>query len=192
MPDDQSAMIDHSVAMSPSEATSVLDGMIADLRSPVPLVPTNANEARQRLNALSSDASWVKKYLEGDLKIREEAESLNQLIANGSLDEALAGGPMETPEVTTGPDGLRRQDLLSAAADLRALWVDADDVERAISEVISPQTPLDPEFVDGIRAWKADLLSDPEFIAKWFNGDRLSTARMRLCDAVIAIAKESI
>src|SRR6516165_4647960 len=66
MPDDQSAMIDHSVAMSPSEATSVLDGMIADLRSPVPLVPTNANEARQRLNALSSDASWVKKYLEGD------------------------------------------------------------------------------------------------------------------------------
>jgi hypothetical protein len=186
-------MIDHSVAMSPSEATSVLDGMVAELRGPVPLTPVNSTEARQRLNALSNDPSWVKRYFEGDSKTRAEAQSLNEMIANGTVADALAGGPVEIPaQVTTGPDGLKRQDLLGAAADLRALWFDSDNVEQAIEEVINPQTPLDPEFVDGIRAWKADLLSDPEFVAKWFNGDRLSTARMRVCDAVIATAKESI
>jgi hypothetical protein len=96
MPDDASAMIDHSVAMSPAEATTALDAMTAALRGPVPLVPSNANEARQRLKALSSDSAWVKRYFEGDVKTRIEAESLNATIANSTLAEELAGGPVET------------------------------------------------------------------------------------------------
>jgi hypothetical protein len=190
MSDNESAMIDHSAAISPAEATSVLDGMTAALRGTAPLVPSNSNEARQRLNALSSDPAWVKRYFEGDVKTRVEAQSLNEMIANGTVEEALAGGPVETPvEITTGQDS-RRADLLSAAADLRRLWSDSDNCEAAIAEVLNPDVRLDPSFVQDMRNWKADLLSDPMFVQAWFNGDRLAAARMRICDAVIGLSRE--
>jgi hypothetical protein len=193
MPDDQSAMIDHSVTMSPGEATSALDGMVANLRGPVPLMPTTTNEARQRPNALSSDPAWVKKYFEGDMKTRGEVESLNQTIANGTVAEALAGGPVETPaEVTTGPDGLRRQDLLSAAADLRRLWSDSDNCEAAIAEVLNPDVQLDPNFVQGMRDWKAQAMNDPAFIEMLMRGDVWAAQRMTLCNAVIALGTEGL
>jgi hypothetical protein len=189
MPDDQSAVIDHSLAMSPAEATTMLDQMSAALRGPLPLQATTAAEARQRLNALSSDSAWVRAYFAGDMKARQEAESLNATIANATLAEELAGGPQDTPpvEVTFGQDS-RRGDYLSVAADLRALWGDEPEGEGAIAELLDPErTSLDPALVAQAQRWKAEALRDPEFVRAVLDGAPEETKRLRLWDAIIAI-----
>jgi hypothetical protein len=177
-------------SLSSSEAGDVLAARAADFRpAPAPLTPNTANEARQRVAELSADPAFLKAYFAGDVEARKQMDALNAVIAGATDADVLSGGQdAALVEVTTGPEGLRRKDVLSAAADLRALWQDSDNCEAAIAEVLNPDVQLDPEFVDGIKSWKAELLSDPEFIAKWFNGDRLSTARMRLCDTVIALS----
>jgi hypothetical protein len=173
--------------LSPEEATAILEQRAADFHAPAPLVPSNAREAAERLAQLSADPAWAKRYMEGNLEARDEFKALTEMVAN-----APDVDPVSQPFQTTIGQDVKRSDVLSAAADLRALWRDSDNCEAAIAEILNPDVQLDPGFVQDMRDWKADLLSDPLFVQALFNGDRLATARLKICDAAIALGTEGL
>jgi hypothetical protein len=189
--DTDSAITDHSETRSPAEATAALNEKAAALARPVPLQPSNATEARMRLSALSSDSAFMKRFFGGEVSARAEISSLNAMIANAPVGEALAGGPEESPMEVTTSQNVRRADLLSIAADLRSLWAaDSDDVEAVIREVLDPNATVDAELLQQAQTWKAQALRDPEFVRGLLAGDLEETKRMRLWNAIISIGTE--
>jgi hypothetical protein len=154
------------------------------------LQPVNAAEARQRLNALSADPVWMKRYFDGEMSVRAEVRALNELIANGTLEEALADGPVESLMEVTTSQNVRRADLLSIAADLRVLWGDHDECEAVIAEVLSPDAQVDAQLLQQAQTWKAQALRDPEFVRGLLAGELEETKRMRLWNAIISIGTE--
>jgi hypothetical protein len=189
---DASATIDLSATVPAAEATAALNQMTAALQPPPPpLVPVNANEARARLAQLSADPEYLKAYFAGDVDARRQMDALNEVIAGATDADALSGGPVEFPtEVTMGPEGLRRQDVLSAAADLRRLWQDSDNCEQAIASVLDPNATVDADLLQNMQEWKAQALRDPAFIEMLMRGDLWATQRMTLANAVIAIGTD--
>jgi hypothetical protein len=176
--------------LSPSEAGAVLDARSLDfLPTPAPLVPANANEARARVAELSADPAFLKAYFAGDVAARKQMDALNEMIAGATDADVLSAG-QDAPQftdVTSGPEGLRRKDVLSAAADLRALWDDSDNCEAAIAEVLNPDATVPDDLLQNMQAWKAQALTDPAFVDMLMRGDRWATQRMTLANAVIAI-----
>jgi len=176
--------------MSSAEATAVLNERALDFRpAPAPLVPSNANEARQRVAELSADPSFLKAYFAGDVEARRQMDALNKMIAGGTDADVLSGGQDTSPltEVTSGPEGLRRKDVLSAAGDLRRLWSDSENCEAAIASVLDPNATVDADLLHNMQVWKAQALTDPAFGVMLMRGDLWATQRMTLANAVIAI-----
>jgi hypothetical protein len=187
-----SAITDHSVTRSPAEATAALNQKAAALAKPVPLQPVNANEARMRLSALSSDSAFMKRFFGGEVSARAEISSLNAMIANSSVVEALADGPVENPMEVTTSQNVRRRDLLSIAADLRRLWGDHDECEAVIAEVLSPDAQVDAQLLQQAQSWKAAALNDSEFVRGLLAGELEETKRMRLWNYIISIGAEAM
>jgi hypothetical protein len=177
--------------LSPQEAGAILEQRAADFATPAPLAPVNAREADARLAALIADPAWARKLLSGDVATVQEFERLSALKANVSTVDAIADPAAQVIETTIGAEGLRRQDLISAAADLRRLWQDSDNCEAAIASVLDPNATVDADLLQNMQAWKAQALSDPAFIEMWMRGDLWATQRMTLANAVIAIGTES-
>jgi hypothetical protein len=179
-------------SLSSAEAGAVLDARAADFRpAPAPLVPSNASEARQRIAELSADPAFLKAYFAGDVETRKQMDRLNEMIAGATDADVLSGGQdASLVEVTAGAEGLRRKDVLSAAADLRALWQDSDNCEAAIASVLDPNATVDADLLSNMQAWKAQALTDPAFIEMLMRGDLWATQRMTLANAVIAIGTD--
>jgi hypothetical protein len=179
-------------SLSSAEAGAVLDARAADFRpTPAPLVPSNASEARQRIAELSADPAFLKAYFAGDVEARRQMDALNEMIAGATDADVLSGGQdASLVEVTSGPEGLRRKDVLSAAEDLRRLWSDSDNCEAAIASVLDPNATVDVELLQNMQAWKAQALTDPAFIEMLMRGDLWATQRMTLANAVIAIGTD--
>jgi hypothetical protein len=175
-------------SLTPEEASAVLAERTADFHQPpAPLSPANAREADQRLTQLISDPEWARKLMAGDVETRREFERLTELKAAGEAAEALADPAPQVIETTIGAEGLRRQDVISAAADLRRLWSDSDNCEAAIAEVLNPDTTVPDDLLQNMQAWKAQALTDPAFVDMLMRGDLWATQRMTLANAVIAI-----
>jgi hypothetical protein len=182
-----SAITDLSAPVPVGGAAAALDQMVAALRAPVPLVPTNANEARQRWAALAADPDYRRRFSEGDVQARLEKESLDNLIASGTDAEALTGGPAEVPiEVTTGQDA-RRADVLSWAADMRNLWQDIspEHCEAAIRDLLDPNTPVPADLLRTMQTWMQQAMNDPAFVDMLMRKDRGAMARFTYANAVI-------
>jgi hypothetical protein len=182
-----SATVNLSATVSAAEATTALDQMSAALRPAAPLVPTNAREADVRLAELISNADWARKLMAGDVQTRREFELLTELKTLGETVDAIVDPAPQVIETTIGAEGLRRQDVISAAADLRRLWSDSDNCEAAIASVLDPNATVDADLLQNMQAWKAQALSDPAFVEMWMRGDLWATQRMTLANAVIAI-----
>jgi hypothetical protein len=74
-------------------------------------------EASQRLAQLEKTPDFLRKLESGDVKTREEWQHLCELKAGATVLDSLGEQIIET---TAGDTGLRRQDLISVAADMRA------------------------------------------------------------------------
>jgi hypothetical protein len=176
-------------SMTGEQATAALNQMSAALRpAPAPLVPSNANEARQRIAELKADPAFLKAYFDGSIDARRQIAALDQLIADATdADDALGGGQdTQQIEVIMGPWGLPRKDKVSTAADLRALWSDSDNCEAAIAEAFTAES-VDADLLQNMQEWKAQALNDPAFVEMFMRGDRWATQRMTLANLVIGI-----
>jgi hypothetical protein len=173
--------------LSASEASALLEERARDFHQPAPLVPSNAREADARLATLINDATWARKLMAGDVETRREFETLTALKAAGEGPDAVADPAPQVIETTVGAEGLRRQDLLSAAADLRKLWSDSDNCEAAIASVLDPNATVDADLLQNMQEWKEQALRDPVFVEMFMRGDLWATQRMTLANAVIAI-----
>jgi hypothetical protein len=179
------------LTLTPGEAGEILQQRALDFQQPAPLVPSNAREADARLAQLINDPEWARKLMSGDVETRREFERLTELKTLGEAVDAIADPAPQVIETTVGAEGLRRQDVISAAADLRALWNDSDNCEAAIASVLDPNATVDADLLQNMQAWKAQALSDPAFVEMWFRGDLWATQRMTLANAVIAIGTGS-
>jgi hypothetical protein len=174
-------------SLGAEEAGAVLAERAADFHLPAPLAPANAREADARLAHLINNPEWARKLMAGDVETRREFERLTELKAAGDAADALADPAPQVIETTIGAEGLRRQDVISAAADLRRLWQDSDNCEAAIASVLDPNATVDADLLQNMQAWKAQALTDPAFVEMWMRGDLWATQRMTLANAVIAI-----
>jgi hypothetical protein len=173
--------------LSPEQATALLEERAKDFAAPAPLTVSNAREAAERLAQLTASAEWSRRYMAGDIAARDEFKMLTEMVA-AAPDVDAVSQPFQT---TIGSEA-KRSDLLSAAADLRALWNDSDNCEAAIAEVLNPDATVDRDLLQGMREWKEQALSDPAFIEMWTRGDRWAAQRMTLANAVIAIGTEGL
>jgi hypothetical protein len=176
--------------LSPAEAGQILDARAADFQQPAPLSPSTPAEADARLAVLIADPEWARRLMSGDVATRDEFEKLSALKAAADGVDVIADPVPQVIETTVGAEGLRRQDVLSTAADLRKLWSDSDNCEAAIASVLDPNATVDADLLQNMQAWKAQALSDPAFIEMWMRGDLWATQRMTLANAVIAIGTD--
>jgi hypothetical protein len=179
------------LALTPGEAGEILDQRAADFHQPAPLAPANAREADARLAHLINNPEWARKLMAGDVETRREFERLTELKALGETVDAIVDPAPQVIETTIGTEGLRRQDVISAAADLRRLWSDSDNCEAAIASVLDPNATVDADLLQNMQAWKAQALIDPAFVEMLMRGDLWATQRMTLANAVIAIGTGS-
>jgi hypothetical protein len=129
MPDDVSAVIDHSVTLSPQQAGSQLAELTAAFNRVQVPEPRTANEARQRWASLAADSDYQRRFSQGDAQARSEKEKLDNLIASSTAADALTDSPAETPvEVTIGQEA-RNQDWIGMVADWRRVGVPEAAIE---------------------------------------------------------------
>jgi hypothetical protein len=173
--------------LSPQEAGEVLHELTQSFQQQAPLVPSNAREAAERLAQLTANVEWSRRYMAGDLAARDEFKTLTEMVAAAPDIDAVS-----QPFQTTIDQDAKRSDVLSAAADLRALWNDSDNCEAAIASVLDPDATVDRDLLQNMRDWKAQALTDPAFVEMLMRGDRWATQRMTLANAVIAIGTEGL
>jgi hypothetical protein len=116
--------------LSPQEAGEVLAEWAADFRPAVPTAEQvqDYHDARARLTALTNDATWTRKYLEGSLAEVREFEQLTKMIAN----EAEPIGYQESHEVLMEGQ-LPRVKLISAISHMGKVGIPAEGIERIVT-----------------------------------------------------------
>jgi hypothetical protein len=178
-------------SMTPDEAGAVLAERAADFHAPAaPLVPSNPNEARARLAQLTASAEWARRLMSGDIEARREFQSLSEMAAAGEAVDALSDtSPQPIIETTIGSEAVKRQDLISAAADLHSVW--GPEGDGAIRELLDQNTVLPADFVADARVWKTQALNDPTFCEMLLRGDLWAVQRMTLFNAIIAVGSEA-
>ena len=128
------------LTLTPSEAGEILQQRALDFQQPAPLAPSNAREADARLAQLINNPEWARKLMSGDVATRDEFQKLSEMKA---VDDTLTDPVPQVIETTIGAEGLRRRDVISAAADLRRLWKDSENCEAAIASVLDPNATVD-------------------------------------------------
>ena len=143
--------------LSSSEAGAVLAQLTVDFhQQQVPLHPTTPHDAALRLTELSADPAFYQKLMRGDVDARRQFDELTALKASGDM----VTDPMPLEFETTVGDGLRRHDLLSAAADMRQ----RDGFpERAIEHILSDGR-FDAEAVAISQHWISRMEADPNLL----------------------------
>jgi hypothetical protein len=142
-----------------------------------PAAPTNAVEARGRLDTLIADKDWGAKLLAGDTNASREFRDL-QNMADKSDDSvtstAMAGnlGPVPDSQVK----------MLAETADfLRTIGIK----EQIIAEVLQGHMVSAEEF-KLVEAWKSRQMRDPVFVKAFLSGESEPREKMALADIVLS------
>jgi hypothetical protein len=173
--------------LSADEATSVLEAMAADFRpARAPLVPSSANEARQRIEELKADPAFLKAYFDGSLDARRQIAALDQLIADASDADVLGGEQMV--EVTDGSRmQLPRRHLISAAADMRR---EGTFNEAGIEFVLSDKK-FDTASVYAAQGWVERMEADETKTVMYPDLGGTREEQLRFFKAICAIGDGS-
>jgi hypothetical protein len=157
-------------SLTPEEAGAVLAERAADFRPAVPSAEQvqDAHDAKLRLEALSNDPAWVKKYLEGSIPERRELEALTETIA-AEGDAPYVQAPIES---TFGDQSIRRQDLISEISHLGKVGIPAEGIERTLtgnfSEADVEWAQRELERGLATKEWAAGVLAgDPTCVHEW-------------------------
>jgi hypothetical protein len=175
-------------SMTPDQASATLSQMRIDAHPPAPLAPTTPAEARARLNELTSNKEWGKRWVEGGIAERHEYARLIELAAD-QADQAINNTTPETFAIETiGPGELNRRDLASAVETFRDAGLTDEVINQAmrggeVSEVSRA------EYM-AARALKSARLGDEAWVARWSKGGWAEQREMLHINTIVSSFKE--
>jgi len=148
-----------------------------------PAPPATPAEAATRLAALKADPKWTEALLTGGPAQTREFHQLHELVAKGDrVDQAMSG---------VLPAGIIRDgvvvEMQGTAEMLRELGI-RDDVIR---ETLQGKSETKPWYDETVR-WKADHMSNPDWVKRLMSGDVEARRQLMLANIVISAGvKES-
>lgn len=157
--------------------------------APAPITPLSAEDiaamtpadAASQLERRVTDSDFRSRWLSGSGPHVQEANALiaRKLSGGDRLDQIIAGTAEVSPfEATTGGE-LSTYNQMQAAGWLKDLGIS----DTAIREAFEGK-PVPREQYDWVMNLKADLESNPEFLKRYFKGEREAVRKMMLCNIV--------
>jgi hypothetical protein len=148
-------------------------------QQPTPTPPANASEAQARINTLTGDKAWTDRFLSGDHAAMNEFQTLTGAVVDGgSADDVVAGvlgGKLPEFGVTT------EQRMMTATVDqFRSLGIRDDVTKQFLSD--RQVTPNEYELVANL---KRELMSDPEYVKQYLDGNVKAKQRMTIINMVL-------
>jgi hypothetical protein len=121
-------------SMTPEQATATLAQMQIDAHPPAPLDPTTPQDARRRLDALTSNKEWGARWVAGGMAERKEYERLSELAnQTDEVKQAIAGTTPEPNLIeTVGPNEISSRDLASAVETFRNAGLPDDVINQGM------------------------------------------------------------
>jgi hypothetical protein len=173
-------------ALSPEAATAKLAELTAAYKGTAPETPTNAGEAKARLQTLSHDAKWYQRFITGNPTARAEFTKLTEMVANS--DESPSDY-IETVDSVTDPHALPRtayNGLIDALRD-GGLPADAETYMRELDAGLREDRPTQG---DGAACKQTidRLLKDAGFRQKYLSGDIAAVNNINALNRIIAYA----
>jgi hypothetical protein len=161
-----SAVFSVSPTMTPAEATAKLAEMSAAYAAAPPAIQaTTPVQASQRLAQLGESPDFLRKLQSGDAETVREWNRLSELKAAATIADAFTDNP-QLVEVTQGDTGLTSRNLISAAADLRAVGIPDEGIEAIIAG-----RPFPEADVAAAHDLLAQAMASEEWKAKFKDGD---------------------
>jgi hypothetical protein len=142
-----------------------------------PAAPTNAVEARGRLDTLIADKDWGAKLLAGDTNANREFRDL-QSMADKSDDSTIAMAM--SGNIGDMPDSSVR--LMANTADmLREVGIREEIIEQTLRghEVSAAEYKL-------VEAYKARQMKDPVFVKAYLSGDSEARQKVTLMNIILS------
>ncbi len=161
-------------AMTPEQATAALQERHAAYKA-ASAAPASPEQT------LLADPTWRSRYLAGGVIERQQMqEALTAKLGAGDRLDQVIAGTAPVHEIETVSDGaLTTFKQMVAAADLRALGI-SPEATRQLFE----GRPVPKSEYDAVMKFKADLLSNKEWVEKYRNRDRDAVRQMILCNIV--------
>jgi hypothetical protein len=174
--------------MSPQEATAWLEQKSAAYESGKAPTdkPSNATEARARLDHLTADKAWSERYLKGGVAENREFKALTQMVADAKpgdrLEAVLAGQRHNNTMVeTVSGDELSTSKLAVAVDGLREAGVaDPDVLRQAINGF-----PVSRAEVAATQQLKAQRLGDAAWLQRYLGGGTVERREMTLINIIL-------
>jgi hypothetical protein len=155
-----------------TEMTPGADGTIAT----PPAAPSTPAEAATRLDQLKADPAWTNALMSGGPAQTRQFHELHELVAKGdNVDMAMAG---------VMPDGIIQDsgqvEMAGAASMMRELGI-RDEV---IKEFLVGHTTT-KAWYDETARYKADKMSNPEWVKKLMSGDIEARRELFLANSIL-------
>ena len=150
---------------------------MSDAIAAPPVVPTNAVEARGRLDTLIADKDWGAKLLAGDTNANREFRDL-QNMADKSDDSAIA-------TALSGNLGDMPSSSVKLMANTAGVLRDIGIKEGVIEEVLKGHEVSAEEY-KLTEVWKARQMKDPVFVRSYLSGEPEAREKMTLADIILS------
>jgi hypothetical protein len=177
-------------SLTPQQATDRLAALQREhdgAQPAPPEKPSNATEAKARLDHLVRDGEWSKKLDAGDADTHKEFHALTALAADlpagDRFDAALRGEvPPGLIETTDGSNKLTTHKLASAVEGLREVGLSDDVIRQAVNGGKD-----DPAVLRALAEFRDKLFGDPAWTKRYLDGGAVERRQATL----IAIALNS-
>jgi hypothetical protein len=178
-------------SMTPEAASARLVEMTAQYHGVPTGTPTNASEARARLQVLANDSKWYDAYVRGSQQHRAEFDQLTRLVA--AADDGTQVGPINVEWIdgVTDPSALPRAARASLMDGLREQGL-PPSAELYMNQIDSGEQTVRPTEGDGAACRQAleRLMRDPAWCKKVLDGDLQANNTMTALNRVIAYAAD--
>jgi hypothetical protein len=142
-----------------------------------PAAPTNAVEARGRLDTLIADKDWGAKVLSGDTNANRELRDLHNMAAgedDSTITAAMSGNIGDMPDSSV-------KLMANTAAMLREMGIS----DGATRQTLSGYEVSQAEF-DAVTAWRSQRMKSPEFVKAYLSGEPDAVKQMTLANIVLS------
>lgn len=151
------------------------DGTQTQIDQPAP--PSTPAEAATRLDQLRADPKWTSALLSGGPVQTREFHDLHQLVSKGDdVDLAMAG--VTQPGIIQSGEHMQ---MMGAAAMLREFGV-RDEITKDVLAGTHTVTKAEHEAT---KQWKADHMSNPEWVKLYMGGDNEARRKMTLANIIL-------
>jgi hypothetical protein len=140
-----------------------------------PVLPSTPAEAATRLDQLKADPKWTASFLSGSPTQVQEFRDLHEIVAKGGdVDAVMAGAVPAMPS-----SDLR--EMIGTAALLK----DVGFTPLSIKETLEGR-PASQAEVDMATKWKADHMSNPDWVKRLMSGDVEARRHLLVANVILS------